>query len=90
LNKSFSRLIKASGLPHIRFHDLRHSAASILLAKGVNPKVVQELPGHSSIKMTMDIYSHLIPPLRSTVKDLMNDAFEERGQESMPDYEENE
>jgi len=45
----------------MRFHDLRHSAAMILLAADVHPKVVQERMGHSSMVMTMDIYSHVLP-----------------------------
>lgn len=79
VSKSFNDLLKETELPRIRFHDLRHSAASILLAKGVNPKVVQELLGHSSIKITMDLYSHIMPSIQSTVRDLMNDAFKDKG-----------
>ena len=52
---------KRAGVPIISFHNLRHSAASILLASGVPPKVVQEILGHSSITMTMDIYGHVMP-----------------------------
>ncbi len=55
-------LLWAAGLPRIRFHDLRHSAASILLAMGVNPKHVQELLGHTRISTTLDIYSHVQRP----------------------------
>ncbi len=56
------QLLHAAGLPRIRFHDLRHSAASILLALGVNPKHVQELLGHAKISVTLDIYSHVQRP----------------------------
>lgn len=45
----------------MRFHDLRHTCASSLLAQGVHPKVVQEILGHSTIQVTMDTYSHLLP-----------------------------
>ncbi|MGB8628884.1 MAG: tyrosine-type recombinase/integrase [Xanthobacteraceae bacterium] len=50
--------------PRIRFHDLRHSHATQLLASGVHPKIVQERLGHSTIAVTMDIYSHVTPGLQ--------------------------
>ena len=52
------------GLPHMRFHDLRHSAATLLLSMGVPMKVVQELLGHSNISITMDTYSHVLPSMQ--------------------------
>jgi integrase len=55
--KLFDRLLKEARLPHMRFHDLRHSAATLLLSMGVNPDVVQEILCHSNISMTIDIYS---------------------------------
>jgi integrase len=57
----YLNLIESAGLRRIRFHDLRHSHASQMLRHGVHPKVVQERLGHSSIAVTMDIYSHLLP-----------------------------
>jgi integrase len=54
-------LLKRAGLPNIRFHDLRHTAATLLLSQGVHPKLVQELLGHSSVAMTIDRYSHILP-----------------------------
>jgi integrase len=62
-NRSFKPLLKRSGLPQIRFHDLRHTCATLLLSKNVNPKVVSEMLGHSSISITLDIYSHLLPDM---------------------------
>jgi integrase len=59
----FKKLLKKAELPDIRFHDLRHSAATLLLSLGVHPKVVQELLGHTQISMTMDIYSHVLPSM---------------------------
>jgi integrase len=53
-----------AGLPLRRFHDLRHSFASLLLVEGVSPRVVMEMLGHSTIKLTMDTYSHVIPALQ--------------------------
>lgn len=60
----FGPALQRAGLPHIRFHDLRHSAATLLLSQGVHPKVVQERLGHSTIAVTMDIYSHVMPSLQ--------------------------
>ena len=57
------------------FHDLRHSAATILMATGVHPKVVQERLGHSTIAMTMDIYSHVLPSMQQDVADKIDDMF---------------
>ena len=59
--RSFKPILKRAGLPQIRFHDLRHTCATIRFMKGQHPKHVQELLGHASIAMTMDIYSHVIP-----------------------------
>jgi integrase len=50
-----------SDLPQIRFHDLRHSAATLLLVQGVHPRIVMDILGHSSIAQTMNTYSHVIP-----------------------------
>ena len=60
-NRSFKPLLKRAGLPHIRFHDLRHTCATLLLSRNVNPKVVSEMLGHSSIAITLDTYSHVLP-----------------------------
>ncbi len=60
----FKKLLKLAGLPDIRFHDLRHSSATMLLVLGIHPKVVQEMLGHSQIAMTMDIYSHVLPTMQ--------------------------
>lgn len=60
----FRPLLARARLPRIRFHDLRHSYASIALARGLHPKVVQEAMGHSTIAVTMDLYSHVVPSLQ--------------------------
>jgi len=75
IRRLFVDLLRDAGLPHMRLHDMRHSAATILLVKGVHPKVVQELLGHSNISMTMDVYSHVLPSMQQAVTDKMNDAF---------------
>src|SRR5262249_936666 len=64
LHDDFKRLLRSAQLPDIRFHDLRHSAATILLSMGVHPKIVQEILGHSNIGMTMDTYSHVFPSMQ--------------------------
>jgi integrase len=56
--------LRQIGLPHVRLHDLRHTHASLLLQAGVHPKVVQERLGHSSIKVTLDTYSHVMGGLQ--------------------------
>ena len=68
-------MLNKADLPHMRFHDLRHSAATILMAAGVHPKVVQERLGHSTIAMTMDIYSHVLPSMQQDVADKIDDMF---------------
>ena len=67
--RHFKSVIKESGLPDIRFHDLRHTHATLLLAAGVHPKVVQERLGHSQISLTLDTYSHVIPSLQTEAAD---------------------
>jgi integrase len=59
--REFRRLVDAAGLRPVRLHDLRHTAASLMLAQGVNPRVVMELLGHSQISVTMNTYSHVAP-----------------------------
>lgn len=61
LQASYKRLLREAGLPDIPFHNLRHSAASILLSRGVPAEVVRDILGHSSIDITIDIYGHLAP-----------------------------
>jgi integrase len=65
LRKRFRRILKAAGLPeHVRVYDSRHSCATLLLSSGVHPQVVQERLGHSTIAMTMDTYSEVLPTLQ--------------------------
>jgi integrase len=75
--QSFRPLLKKAGLPSIRFHDLRHTCATLLLAKGVHPRVVQDLLGHASVTLTLDTYSHVLPQMGSLVADAMEDVLEE-------------
>jgi integrase len=59
LTRSWHPLLRRSGLQRVRFHDLRHTAATLLLGRGVHPKVVSEMLGHSTIAITLDLYSHV-------------------------------
>ncbi len=61
---NFSRIPEKAGIPLIRFHDLRHTHATLLLDTSVHPKIVQERLGHSSIAVTIDTYSHVVPGLQ--------------------------
>lgn len=70
-SKLFETLVKRSGLPRIRFHDLRHTAATLALRQGIHPKVVSERLGHSTISMTLDLYSHAVPALQQEAADLL-------------------
>jgi integrase len=63
VNRSFKPLLRYADLPKIRFHDLRHTCATLLLGGGVHPKPVQELLGHATIAMTLDTYSHYLPSM---------------------------
>jgi integrase len=69
-------LLKKAGLPDIRFHDLRHSAATLLLSVGVHPKVVQEILGHSQIGITLDVYSHVLPGMQQDAINRLNAVIE--------------
>jgi len=75
LSRQYKRRVKRAGLPIIRFHDLRHSCATILLTQGVHPKVVSELLGHSSIVVTLDTYSHVLEDMQQSAVDAMETAL---------------
>lgn len=53
-----------AGVPRVRFHDLRHTAATLLLGRGVHPKIVSEMLGHSTVAITLDLYSHVTPTMQ--------------------------
>ena len=73
--ESWKPLLRDAGLPDTRFHDLRHTCATLLLTKGVHPKIVSEMLGHSSIAITLDTYSHVIPGMGDVVASAMEDAL---------------
>jgi len=71
----FAPLLDRAGLPHLTFHQLRHTAATILLLKNVNPKVVSEMLGHATIAITLDTYSHVLPNMQDSAVAAMEEAF---------------
>lgn len=78
LGKQFTQLLQDVGLPHMRFHDLRHSAATLLLSMGVSMKVVQELLGHSSFSTTANVYSHVLPSMQQEAMAKMDTLFRQQ------------
>ena len=75
LNRLFDELSAQAGLRRLRFHDLRHTCASLLLAQGVQPRVVMEILGHSQLSITTDLYSHVMPTALRGAADLLDQAL---------------
>jgi integrase len=73
--RSFAPLLERAGLTRIRFHDLRHTCATLLLSRNVHPKYVQELLGHATVAITLDTYSHVIPGMGNHTARAMEDVF---------------
>jgi integrase len=86
LSRLFWQLLQKAGIPHMHFHDLRHSAATILPGMGVNMKAVQERLGHSDISIMLGIYGHLLPTMQQDVADKWDDVF--KGEEEDDDDDE--
>jgi integrase len=62
-------------VPAVRFHDLRHTAATLMLSRGVHPKIVSEMLGHSTVAITLDLYSHVTPTMQREAASVMNDLL---------------
>ncbi len=75
LRRSFFPLLKKAGTKRVRFHDLRHTAATLLLQQNIHPKIVQELLGHSTVGQTLDTYSHVTPTLQKEAATKMDALF---------------
>ncbi len=75
VERYFERALKQAGLPHQRFHDMRHACASLLLAMGVPDHVVMNILGHSSISITKNIYAHVYPSMQREAADKMGQAL---------------
>lgn len=71
----FHPLLKAAGLPVIRFHDLRHTAATLMLGRGVHPKIVSEMLGHATVAITLDLYSHVTPTMQRQAAQVLDDLL---------------
>lgn len=78
LLREFKRLAADAKLAEIRFHDLRHTCATLLLSAGVNPKVVQERLGHSRITTTIDTYSHLLPNMQKEAAEAFSEMLQDQ------------
>lgn len=76
ISRQFAFDCVTAGVPKIRFHDMRHTHATMLLQMGVNPKIVAERLGHSTIKTTLDTYSHVLPNMQKEVADMLNSKFD--------------
>jgi integrase len=77
INRHFKPLLKRAQMPDIRWHDLRHTYATLLLAKGVHPKYVQAALGHASIQLTLDTYSHWMPSMGRDTATAVDDALKD-------------
>jgi integrase len=75
IQRYFKQLLVDLGLPEIRFHDLRHTAATLMLLQGIHPKVVQERLGHSEISMTLNIYSHVLPSMQEEAAEKLDELL---------------
>jgi integrase len=75
-NRSFARLLMHAGLSaETRFHDLRHTCATLLLSRNVNPKIVSEMLGHANIAITLDTYSHVLPDVQEKAAKTLEEAL---------------
>jgi integrase len=65
VTREFHTVLAAAELPSVRFHDLRYTAATLLLAQGVDPRTIMEMLGHSQISLTLNTHSHVLPALQT-------------------------
>ena len=70
--RSFKPLLERAGLPDIRFHDLRHTCATLMLRGGIHPKIVQEMLGHANVAITLDVYSHVLADMQGEAAEKMD------------------
>jgi integrase len=75
VNRYFKPLLKRAELPYIRWHDLRHTYATLLLARGTHPTYVQKSLGHASVQLTLDRYSHWMPSMGRNTADGIDEAL---------------
>jgi integrase len=75
LTHEFSKIARRAGLEKVRFHDLRHTFASLMLLRGAKPKVISEALGHASVAFTMDVYSHTIDGMQADAMALLDEIM---------------
>jgi len=75
LSHTFGRIARQAGLGGVRFHDLRHTFASLMFLRGAKPKVISEALGHASVAFTMDVYSHIIEGMQEDAMELLNEVL---------------
>jgi len=75
VRQSFERRVRSSNVTRIRFHDLRHTHATLMLQAGVPPKVVSERLGHATVAFTMEIYAHVIPGMQADAAQTFGDVL---------------
>ena len=75
VSHTFARIAKQAGLNDVRFHDLRHTFASLMLLRGAKPKVISEALGHASVAFTMDTYSHIIEGMQEDAMALLDEVL---------------
>lgn len=85
ISHQFPRILKQAGIPERRFHDLRHSCATVLAGAGVPARVVMELLGHSQISLTMNTYSHVLPEMQREAGQRMEDFLRHVRDPLLPD-----
>ena len=78
INRYFKPLLKRAELPNIRWHDLRHTYATLLLARGTHPTYVQKSLGHASVQLTLDRYSHWMPSMGRATASAMDDVLADK------------
>jgi integrase len=79
LVRHFEALCKRAGIRKVRFHDLRHTCASLLLAQGVEPRVIMDTLGHTMIGTTLNLYTHVLPATQRDAADRMDDVLRKEG-----------
>lgn len=75
LSSGWATFVRKRGLPPVRFHDLRHAHATLMLSKGIHPKIVAERLGHASIGITLDTYSHVLPAMQAEAAAAFDEIF---------------